>query len=896
MTGVSTSPPNLLLLGKIFLLALAYVVSGRLALLLAIPPGFVTAIFPPLGISLAALLLWGNRMSVGVFLGSVALNTNIALNGGASLSMATLMVASEIALGSCLAAGLGAYLIRRYIGFPNDLTRGKDILIFFLVGGPLSACVSASVGVFTLFGNSLLPASGLIYSWLTWWTGDAIGVLIATPFMLIVFGKPRQLWSSRLSGVGVPLLISCALIVIVFFTTSNSEQQKIQRIFQNNAQSLTERVFSIFDTQLNVLVSLKGFFLASNEISNEEFRVFTTTMLEEQANLSALSWNQWVPMAERETFLRNLHNQGFEDFRIWNYDEQQTSTPVDTDALVVTYIEPHTRFGKVQGLNILSEPARARAQAYAVRTGKAAMTAPLHLIQVSEDLPSYIIFLPVYQNPDVPKTEIMRTQLLRGFVVTLMTPGRQIKQLEDSVSTRDFSVSFWDVTDEQNPIEIYNDKQSEISAYTKGFMLESRREIAGRQLMVRILPTPAFVDHNRGLQAWFVLVGGFLFCSLLGAFLLLITGRTQYIRSLVEQRTLELNAILSEAVEAIIIVNSEGIVERANPAAHQLLSFDQQQLVGSRVEMSIPLLGELFKPGAIDRLDDANHMWRFRETTIKRIDGSQVPVEIGVSKVSLPNRKIYTCLIHDITTRKKVDRLKSEFISTVSHELRTPLTSITGVLGLLVGGAVPRIPDKAMDMLVVARHNADRLGRLVNDILDIEKLEFGKLQLDMAEYEVNDLMQQAIEHNSGYAIKYGVHLALDNAAIVGKTIKVSVDIYRFLQVMSNLISNAIKFSNLGGIVTVSARVEARSVVFCVEDQGAGIPEAFRSKIFQKFAQADSSDTRKRDGTGLGLSISRIIVERMGGDINYTTEMGKGTLFYFSIPLVSAPAVRADALL
>lgn len=884
MPGVPASSPYLLL-GRILLLTLAYFLSGRLALLLAIPPGFVTAIFPPLGISLAALLLWGNAMSLGIFLGSVVLNTSIAMSGGASLSLSTIMVASEIALGSCLAAGLGAYWIRRIIGFPNDLTDEWDILLFFVLGGPLAACVSASVGVCTLSANGLLPVSGLVYSWLTWWTGDTIGVLIATPFMLILFGQPRELWSSRLTGVGIPLLISCVLIVIIFFTTSNSEQQKTQRIFHNNAQTLAERVFGIFDIQTNALVSLKGLFIASEQVTSEEFRLFTATMLAGQGSLSALSWNKMVPAAERESYESDMRSQGFSNFRVWNYGSPPTPPAADENVVAVTYIEPYGKFGRAHGLNVLSEPARARAQQKSLDTGAAAMTEPLRLVQSGTDQLSYIIFLPVYKSFDVPKTDVLRKELLRGFVVSLMTIGSQIEQLQKNMPTKDFSVSFWDVTD-NNPIEIYNDHQSERSSYTSGFMLEQRREIAGRELIVRIMPTPAFVDRNRGLQAWFVLVGGLLFCSLLGGFLLLVTGRTQHISALVEQRTLELNAILSEAVEAIIIVNSQGYIERVNPAATHLLLLDHDQLLGARAEEIIPILRELFIPNLMEGNDEGSHLWRSRETIAKRGDATQMPVEIGVSAVRLPNRKIYTCLIHDITARKKVDRLKSEFISTVSHELRTPLTSITGVLGLLVGGAVPQIPAKAIDMLVVARHNAERLGRLVNDILDIEKLEFGQLQLDMAEYEVNDLMQEAIAQNAGYAIKYGVHLALDNASIIERKSQVMVDQYRFLQVMANLISNAVKFSDLGGIVTVSAKVIDRYVMFYVEDQGAGIPEEFRSKIFQKFAQADSSDTRKRDGTGLGLSISRIIVERMGGEINYTTSITKGTVFYFSIPLVA----------
>lgn len=873
-----------LLLGRISLLTLAYFISGRVALLLAIPPGFVTAIFPPLGISLAAVLLWGKPMLAGVFLGSVALNSSIAVSGGADFSLATFMIAGEIALGSCLAAWLGAHLIRRVIGFPNDLTDEWSILVFFLLGGPLASGVSASVGVCALSANGLLPLSGVVYSWLTWWTGDTIGVLIATPFMFILFAKPRAHWYNRLTGVGIPLLISCALIVIIFLTTSNSEQQKTQRIFHNNAQSLAERVFGTFDIQSNVLISLKGLFIASNEVTAEEFRLFTSTMLAGQGSLSALSWNQVVPATERDAYVASLRNQGYSNFHVWNYGLPYASVATNEDVVAVTYIEPHVRFGRAQGLNTLSEPIRARAQEKAVATGGAAMTAPLHLVQSGNDQLSYIIFSPVYKSLDTPKTDAMRKQLLRGFVVSLMTIGPQIQALQRSVPSQDFSVSFWDVTG-KDPIEIYNDHQSELSSYTKGFMLELHRNIAGRELMVRIMPTPAFVDRNRGLQAWFVLVGGLLFCSLLGGFLLVITGRTQHITALVEQRTLELNAILSEAVEAIIIVNNQGVIERVNPAATHLLLLEHDQLVGTRAEDIIPFLRDTFIPDAAEEIDESAHLCKFRETIAKRGDGSQVPVEIGVSKVQLPNRKIYTCLIHDITARKKVDRLKSEFISTVSHELRTPLTSITGVLGLLVGGAVPQIPAKAMDMLVVARHNADRLGRLVNDILDIEKLEFGQLQLEMAAYEVNELMQKAIAQNAGYAVKYGVHLALDNAAIIAKKNLVMVDQYRFLQVMANLISNAVKFSNLGGIVTVSAKVMDRKVMFYVEDQGAGIPEAFRSKIFQKFAQADSSDTRKRDGTGLGLSISRIIVERMGGEINYTTEMSKGTVFYFSIPLL-----------
>ena len=232
---------RLLFFYRILLLSCAYFVTGRLALLLAIPPGFASAVFPPLGVSLAAVLLWGDGLLAGVFLGSFLLNISVAVSDGAPLSTATFLVAVEIALGSCLAAWTGARLIRRYLGFPNHLTDELSIFLFFTLGGPVASSVSATVGVSALCLNGLIPFSTALYSWITWWAGDTIGVLIATPFIFIFFAKPRSLWRNRFSGVGIPLLISCLLIVIIFFNTLHGEQQKVQRLFQDTAQTISLR-------------------------------------------------------------------------------------------------------------------------------------------------------------------------------------------------------------------------------------------------------------------------------------------------------------------------------------------------------------------------------------------------------------------------------------------------------------------------------------------------------------------------------------------------------------------------------------------------------------------------------------------------------------------------------
>lgn len=234
----------------------------------------------------------------------------------------------------------------------------------------------------------------------------------------------------------------------------------------------------------------------------------------------------------------------------------------------------------------------------------------------------------------------------------------------------------------------------------------------------------------------------------------------------------------------------------------------------------------------------------------------------------------------DITELKRIDRMKSEFVSTVSHELRTPLTSIRGSLGLISGGVAGELPEAAKTLVGIAKNNCERLIRLINDILDIEKLESGKMQLDSQVVELKPLMVQALAANEGYGAERHVGLSLH---FPDDKLQVDVDSDRLTQVITNLLSNAMKFSPPGANVDVHVIRSGLGVRVEVRDHGPGIPEEFRNRIFQKFSQADSSDTRQKGGTGLGLHISRAIIERMGGSIDFVTQAGVGTTFFFELP-------------
>jgi PAS domain S-box-containing protein len=361
-----------------------------------------------------------------------------------------------------------------------------------------------------------------------------------------------------------------------------------------------------------------------------------------------------------------------------------------------------------------------------------------------------------------------------------------------------------------------------------------------------------------------------------------LAARTLTEAALAHERDL-LHALMDNLPDMIYFKDTASRFTRINRAQARLLgAHDPNEVLGKTdFEYQAPELAQHFYDeeqqivatgvSVLDRVEfnptaDGQPRW-FSATKVPILSGSgQVIGIIGLSR--------------DITERHEIERLKSEFIATVSHELRTPLTAIRGSLGLLAAGVVGSLPPKAVEMIELAYKNSERLLRLVNDLLDIEKIEAGKMRFRIEPVELVPLVTQAIAANRGFAEQYGVTLALRRHISAGA---VSADPDRLMQVFANLLSNGAKFSQPSDTVEISIDRREGMLRVSIADRGPGIPQEFRTRIFGKFAQADSSNTRAKGGTGLGLSIAKAIVERMGGRIGFETEVGIGTIFYVDLP-------------
>lgn len=356
--------------------------------------------------------------------------------------------------------------------------------------------------------------------------------------------------------------------------------------------------------------------------------------------------------------------------------------------------------------------------------------------------------------------------------------------------------------------------------------------------------------------------------------------------------------ILNSAAYSMLSTDTAGVIQTVNAAAEKWLGYTGAELAGSNVTivhdaqelqsrgdqltraMGMPISGDSQALVTKARYGVADEF----ECTYVRKDGTRFPVLLAVSALRSGANDLsgYLMIAADLSERQAIRKMKDEFVSIVSHELRTPLTSIKGALGLLAGGVTGVLPPKAAEMANIAQGNVERLSRLVNDILDLQRIESGRITMDKHPCNIADLVKESAE---------SVHLVAEAEGVTILTsccrASVQADRERMVQAFVNLLGNAIKFSPRGGRIEFAAEQTSGGVLFRVKDEGRGIPKDKLETIFERFVQVDASDAREKGGTGLGLAICRTIVEQHRGRVWAESEPGRGSTFYVQLPVAES---------
>lgn len=543
----------------------------------------------------------------------------------------------------------------------------------------------------------------------------------------------------------------------------------------------------------------------------------------------------------------------------------------------VRWIIPLEGNEQAQDLNLAFEERRRVALEAARDRHEVTVTRSIDLVQGGK---GFLVYVPLYREND-----------FEGFVLGVF----KIQQLMDIILDKE-GFSNYSITVFDGEEEVYK-RYSTTIEHEEEWAKQGKVDFYGVPWRVRLCPKPEFLAEARSFLPEAVLFVGFVIAFLLG--IVIYFGQKVKIHAReIEKSEKRIRAILDTAVDAIVTINEKVIVQSFNPAAERLFGYSASEVIGHNVKMLVPepyhskhdsFVANYLRTG-IRKIIDLG-----REVNAQRKDGTVFPIYLSVGEVRLGEYRLFTGIIHDITELKKAEKtlkeanerleklneMKSEFISVVSHDLRTPLTSIKNAVSLLITEKAGKLNETQAKFMSMAERNIDRLARLINDLLDLSRMEAGKMQLQLAEVDIKRIIEQAVETFKTRAD--------DKAIILGTDLEedlpiVEVNADRIDQVFANLLDNALKFTPEGGKITISARKIEEKIEVSVEDTGVGLSEENRQHIFDQFYQTEDTLSRKTGGTGLGLSIVKQLVEAHGGRISLESELGKGTRFFFTLPV------------
>ncbi|MEY3288343.1 MAG: hypothetical protein RLZZ419_585 [Pseudomonadota bacterium] len=552
-----TRPPRQSYRGLLHIigLAVAYVIASKLSYFSVIPPGYAAAIWPPAGVALAAMLVYGYRVWPGVMLGALMVNGLISeVTGSIAENLLSVLITVGISSGATLQALAGAYLAKRFAGYPNGLIRTKDIFRFWLTGGIFSALINSTLSVTLLVAVGTTPAANFLANWATWWLGDALGIILFTPLTLAWLCQADSTWHGRKWLMTLPMVALFILTIGAAYYENQHSRQRLKLVLDNEAQALTIALENALFTHINVLRALGSFYNASNEVTRADFKTFTTDTLDKLPGIKALSWSAVISDSQRDAYEATIKGEGYPNFQITEQDaKQQRLTAKNRPEYVpITFIEPYQGNEQVLGFDNYSNAVRRATLEQARDSGQLTFTSRIMLVQDQSRQYGVLAILPVYRNGRPHQTLEERRQNVTGYAVAAFKIADIIAAAFKNSPTAGLAYRLLDQSAPASEQLLLLNGQPEPSVdevKTKSFFSDSKDLLStttlnqgGRSWRLEISLTPHYIEQHHSHSAWLLLLSGLLLTCLVSAFTLMASGQGRLLELQLINRTTALTA------------------------------------------------------------------------------------------------------------------------------------------------------------------------------------------------------------------------------------------------------------------------------------------------------------------------------------------------------------------
>lgn len=878
--------------------AAIYLILGALGLSFAIAPGYASPIFPAAGFAVA-VLLWSRQGAwSGIFLGSMTMNLMAAWLHG-NLHALNLWVSLGIAVGSTLQALVACWLVNYFVkkGW-QTLETLRDIFSCLALAGPLASLISASIGITTLYLANIVPAQAYLYSWWSWWSGDALGVLVMLPLSLRFFYRDQAPWRARLTTVVFPMIVTLILVATTFFIVSQWERTQQQQVIQKHGENLAELLKQRFIAHQEAIAALRRVIEVTPDISFQQFEYYTRVTLQDNPDIFALSINPYVSKNQRATFERTMtERMAIADFQIKEKNSQGALIRAKdrTDYITVGYIAPLEGNRQALGYDINSEPIRHEAIQRAMQTKQPAVTSPIRLVQENKKRVGILVLHPAFRKP--LNTKLNPDDLI-GFAVGVIKADEMIQ-----IATRAANITglVFRIDDTRAPdanTMIYS-SDTEPTSTENGYEWTTTLSMADRVWTLTLQPTANYLAQQHHWIALSVGASGLALAALLQILLLVTTGSTAIVErkvlaqtaelqaksDILEDRNAQLNAMFLLSPDAFVAFSPDGRIKFVNPAFRVMTGIAAEDIIGkSDANLETELYKRCDQPENFRGI--APYFAHEGESKTKQLMTLVRPRYCVLQIVGIHSQSSSIARIlylRDITKESEVDRMKSEFLAHAAHELRTPMTSIFGFSELLLKKDFDEATRR--DMLQTIYQQTKWLVDIINELLDLVRIENqrGK-DFNVESFEINELLNDVTKHFKPPESRNSPLLSLSSThSILG-------DRKKIFQALTNVLSNAYKYSPNGGdvhirLVDETLLFDQREMVgICISDQGVGMTEEQLERVFERFFRADSSG--KIPGTGLGMSIVKEIVETHGGKVELASQYGVGSTVTLWFPTAS----------